>query len=286
MNSVSAMILDGRVVARAMRADTRQAAERVTAQRGRSPALAVLHPTDDAAARSYVRALVRAATDVGITCRIVPLAADTTRAQVLAQLAQLNGDPQIDGIMVQTPLPVGCDAAEVSRAVAASKDVDGVSPWNAGELSHGRAALLPATPAGGMALLRHYQIPLVGRHAVVIGRSAVVGRPMALLLSHAHATVTLAHSRTANLAALVRCADIVVSATGRAGIITGEMVRPGAVVVDFGINVLADGTIVGDVDFAAVSTHAAAITPVPGGTGPMTTAIVLQQVVDAAAGAA
>jgi methylenetetrahydrofolate dehydrogenase (NADP+)/methenyltetrahydrofolate cyclohydrolase len=281
-----AMILDGRVVARAMRSDTRQAAERVTMQRGRNPALAVLHPAGDAAARSYVRALARAAADVGITCRVVPLAAEATREHVLEQLVQLNHDPQIDGILVQTPLPADCDGAEVSRTIVATKDVDGISPWNAGELSHGRATLLPATPAGGMALLRHYQIPLAGRHAVVVGRSAVVGRPMALLLSHAHATVTLAHSRTTDLAALVRSADIVVSATGRAGIITGEMVRPGAVVVDFGINVLPDGTIVGDVDVAAVSAHAAAITPVPGGTGPMTTAVILQQVVDVAAGTA
>lgn len=194
-------------------------------------------------------------------------------------IAAHNNDATVDGILLQLPLPAALDAAAAIMAIDYRKDVDGVHPINAGLLAQGRAALIPNTPAGGMALLQHYQIPLRGKRAAVVGRSAIVGRPMALLLVQADATVTVCHSRTTDLAATLRECAIVCVAAGQPGLLTAEMIRPGAVVIDFGTNVTADGALVGDVDFAPVAEVAAAITPVPGGTGPVTNAMLLRNLI-------
>jgi methylenetetrahydrofolate dehydrogenase (NADP+)/methenyltetrahydrofolate cyclohydrolase len=207
---------------------------------------------------------------------LVSLPADVSQAQLNQTVRELSDDEAVHGIIIQMPLPKGLDAEAVVAQLDPRKDIDGIHPENAGRLANGQPRFVPATPAGGMALLRHYGIEVAGKQAVVVGRSAVVGRPMAWLLLQADATVTIAHSRSRDLAAIVRTADIVVAAVGRAELIRGEMVKPGAVVIDFGINVRADGSLVGDVAYAEVAAHAGAITPVPGGTGPMTNVQLLE----------
>jgi methylenetetrahydrofolate dehydrogenase (NADP+)/methenyltetrahydrofolate cyclohydrolase len=201
-----------------------------------------------------------------------------------ATVRELSADSAISGILLQLPLPAGLQSAGAIAQLDPRKDVDGVHPISAGLLAQGLPCLVPNTPAGGMELLRRNNIPIAGKRALVVGRSNIVGKPMALLLLQEHATVTIAHSRTPDLASVVHEADIVVAAVGRAGLITGAMLRPGAVVIDFGINVLGDGTIVGDVDFASAAEVAGAITPVPGGTGPVTNVMLLRNVLRAAQG--
>jgi methylenetetrahydrofolate dehydrogenase (NADP+)/methenyltetrahydrofolate cyclohydrolase len=223
----------------------------------------------------------RSCGQVGIGFTLHHLAAPS-EDEIVGLVAQLSDDPNVDGIMVQEPLPAGVSRERVIAALAPDKDVDGVHPLNAGRLMQDAGDyFVPATPAGGIELLERYQVPIRGQRAVVVGRSNVVGRPMALLLLHRHATVTICHSRTADLAEECRRADILVAATGRAGLITADMVREGAVVVDFGVNFV-DGKMVGDVDFEAVSEKASLITPVPGGTGPMTNMMLMQNVLKAA----
>jgi methylenetetrahydrofolate dehydrogenase (NADP+)/methenyltetrahydrofolate cyclohydrolase len=197
-------------------------------------------------------------------------------------VAELSDDERVDGVLLQMPLPKGLDAASAIARLDPRKDVDGVHPTSAGLLAQGRPCLLPNTPAGGMELLRRAGIGLVGKRAVVVGRSNIVGKPMALLLLQEHATVTIAHSRTPDLAAVLREADVVAAAVGKPGLITGAMLRPGAAVIDFGINVLDDGAVVGDVDFASAAEVAGAITPVPGGAGPVTNVMLLRNVLHAA----
>ena len=277
----SATILDGRALAQELRAALIPAVADFSAQHA-APRLAVIQVAGNSASDRYVRSIEKLCAAVGIGFQLSLLPATASQAELLVSIATLNGEPSVDGLLLQLPLPAGLDAQAAILAIDYHKDVDGVHPLNAGLLAQGQTAFIPNTPAGGMELLRHFKIPLAGRRAAVIGRSAIVGRPMAALLTAADATVTLCHSRTADLGALLRESEIVCVAAGRAGLVSAEMIRPGAVVIDFGTNVRADGSLVGDVDFAAVSQVASAITPVPGGTGPVTNIMLLRNVLRAA----
>ena len=248
---------------------------------GLSPRLATVIVGADPASQMYIRMKHRACEQVGIGSVGMELAGDATTEQVLHTVAQLNNDPDIDGILIQLPLPKQVDSERVIAAVHPKKDVDGFHPFNLGLLFSGRPRFVPCTPQGIMTLLAEYRIEIAGTRAVVVGRSIDVGRPMSALLTNADATVTLCHSKTKNLAGEIRQADILVSAIGKAHFITREMVKPGAVVIDVGINQL-NGKLVGDVDFAAVTTIASAITPVPGGVGPMTIATLMENTYRAA----
>ncbi len=277
------LILDGRSVAAALRDELRAEVARLESERGIRPRLDVVQVEGDAASAWYVGAIGRACKQVGISMQLALLAADAGQAEAIDTLRRLNAQPETHGIIVQTPLPAAIDTAAVMGALDPAKDVDGQHPLNLGRLAQGLPAPIPNTPAGGMELLRRYGVELSGKRAVVVGRSNVVGKPMALLLLAANATVTIAHSRTANLAAVIGEADIVAVAVGRPRMVTGAMLKPGAVVVDFGINEV-DGGVVGDVDYESAAAVAGAITPVPGGTGPVTNMMLLKNVVQAAKG--
>ena len=250
---------------------------------GRPPGLAVIMVGDNPASAAYVRNKEKACDRVGITSFGQHLAADTTAETLMALIHQLNQDDRVDGILVQLPLPNHLDPVPLLHAIAPDKDADGLHPLNMGSLVRGEPGLRSCTPAGVMRLLAEYDIDLSGRHAVVVGRSILVGKPLALMLLEANATVTVAHSRTADLAAVTRQADILIAAVGRPNFITRDMVRPGSVVIDVGINRVVDagGTarLCGDVDFVGVQELTTAITPVPGGVGPMTVAMLLQNTV-------
>jgi methylenetetrahydrofolate dehydrogenase (NADP+)/methenyltetrahydrofolate cyclohydrolase len=248
---------------------------------GLYPRLATVIVGEDPASQMYVRMKHRACEQVGIGSVGIALAHDATTEQVLKAVAQLNADADINGILIQLPLPKQVDTERVIASVSPDKDVDGFHPFNLGLLFSGRPRFAPCTPKGIMTLLSEYKIEIAGTRAVVIGRSIDVGRPMSALLMNADATVTVCHSKTKNLTEEIRKADILVSAVGKAHFITGEMVKPGAVVIDVGINQL-NGKMVGDVDFAAVKDIASAITPVPGGVGPMTIATLMENTFRAA----
>lgn len=275
---MSARIIGGRALAATMRAAL---AERV-AGLGFRPGLAVVLAGEDAASAVYVRNKDRAAKSAGLNSTTIRLSDDVTEAELLRLIAGLNADPAVDGILVQLPLPPQIRKQAVIEAVDPAKDVDGFHPLNVGRLAGGQPALVPCTPLGVMKLLASAGTAIQGARALVLGRSGIVGRPMAMLLTNADATVTVAHSRTRDLAAECRRADILVAAAGRAEMVRGDWVAPGAVVIDVGINRLADGRLVGDVAFAECVGHAAAITPVPGGVGPMTIACLLENTVEAA----
>jgi methylenetetrahydrofolate dehydrogenase (NADP+) / methenyltetrahydrofolate cyclohydrolase len=279
---MSATILDGRALANTLREELRADIKRFIATAGVAPALAVVQVAGDPASERYVRAIRKGCDNAGIVFVERVLPPETNQAALEATVAELSGDDYVDGILLQMPLPKGLVADSAIARFDPRKDVDGVHPTSAGLLAQGQPCLVPNTPAGGMELLRRNNIQLVGKRAVVVGRSNIVGKPMALLLLQEHATVTIAHSRTPDLAALLREADVVVAAVGKAGVITGVMLRPGATVIDFGINVLDDGSVVGDVDFASAVEVAGAITPVPGGTGPVTNVMLLRNVLQAA----
>ena len=247
---------------------------------GLYPHLATVIVGSDPASKMYVRMKHRACEQVGIGSVGIELPEDATTAMVLEAVMRLNRDPDIDGILVQLPLPKQVDAERVIEAIRPEKDVDGYHPENLGLLFSGKPRFTSCTPTGIMTLLKEYKIPIAGARAVVVGRSIDVGRPMAALLLNADATVTICHSRTKNLAEELQRADILVSAIGKAHFIQPEMVKPGAVVIDVGINHL-DGKLVGDVDYATVSGIASAITPVPGGVGPMTIALLLRNTLTA-----
>lgn len=246
-----------------------------------SPTLATVIVGDDPASHMYVRMKHRACEQVGINSVNVTLPADTTTKTVLDRIRQLNEDPDIDGILVQLPLPEGIDTESVIASINPEKDVDGFHPLNMGRLMTGLPGPRPCTPKGIMTLLSEYNIPTAGKRAVIVGRSVDVGRPIGLLLLHADATVTICHSKTENLAEITRQADILVSAAGRAGIITADMVKPGASVIDVGTNQV-NGKLCGDVSFSEVEKIAGAITPVPGGVGPMTIASLMENTADIA----
>ncbi len=275
---MSARIIDGRAVAAALRA---RLAEQIATLPFR-PGLAVVLVGDDPASAIYVRGKDRVATAAGIAARTIRLPSDVSEEALIAQIARLNADPDVDGILVQLPLPPQIVSQAVIEAIDPDKDVDGFHPLNAGRLASGYPGLVPCTPAGVMRLLAEAAIPLEGARALVLGRSGIVGRPMAMLLLAAHATVTIAHSRTRDLAAECRRADLIVAAAGRPELVRGEWISPGATVIDVGVNRLADGRLVGDVAFAEAVRVAGAITPVPGGVGPMTIACLLENTVIAA----
>jgi methylenetetrahydrofolate dehydrogenase (NADP+) / methenyltetrahydrofolate cyclohydrolase len=249
---------------------------------GPRPRLAVVAATDDEASLWYVRSIAKAAEGVGIAADLVDLGPAARPEQIRETLARLSGDPGVHGLMLQTPLPDGASAQQLAAAIDPRKDVDGASPLSLGRLAAGLPAFVPATAAAVMALLDHYGVELEGRRAVVVGRSTVVGKPLAHLLLDRHATVTVCHSRTRDLASVTATAEILVAAVGRAGLIGAGHVAPGAVVIDVGTNPTDDGGLAGDVDFDAVAGHAAALTPVPGGVGPVTTALLLRHTARAA----
>lgn len=278
---MTAKILDGKSLAATVRAGVKEKVMQLS-QRGLRPGLAVVLAGNDPASRVYVRNKVRACEETGVFSRLIELPAAVTQDELLACVAKLNSDAAIHGILVQLPLPKHLDAARVLESVSPAKDVDGFHESNLGALLAGRPRLVPCTPAGVMRLLEHAGVPLAGRSAVVIGRSTIVGKPLALLLLQKDATVTICHSRSSDLAAIAKQADILVAAVGRAKLVTAEMVKPGACVVDVGVNRLPDGALVGDVDFAEVARIAGWITPVPGGVGPMTIAMLLENCLGAA----
>ncbi|MFM7403988.1 MAG: bifunctional methylenetetrahydrofolate dehydrogenase/methenyltetrahydrofolate cyclohydrolase FolD [Erythrobacter sp.] len=280
--------IDGKGFAEGLRARIGTAAAEFAKASGRRPGLAVVLVGDDAASQVYVGAKAKACEEAGIASFEHRLPPTTSAAALLALIEQLNGDPQVDGILVQLPLPAGLDEQAVIAAIDPDKDVDGFHVINAGRLSVGQPGFVPCTPLGCLMLLQDRLGDLSGLEAVVLGRSNIVGKPMAQLLTDAHATVTIAHSRTRNLPEVVRRADIVVAAVGRAEMVRGDWIKPGATVIDVGINRLppeagkAKGRLVGDVAFAEALEVAGAITPVPGGVGPMTIAVLLRNTLVAA----
>jgi methylenetetrahydrofolate dehydrogenase (NADP+) / methenyltetrahydrofolate cyclohydrolase len=270
--------LSGRELAKEVRAAVAaRAAEQ--AKDGRQPRLAVVTANDDGGSAAYVRSISAAAAREGIACDVVRT---TTATGITATLTSLADDPEVHGIILQTPLPEGASLAALATLIPVQKDVDGASPESIGRLVAGLPAFAPATAEAVLALLDHYGVELRGRHAVVVGRSVVVGKPAAHLLLDRHATVTICHSRTADLAAITRQADVLVAAAGRAGLIGPWHVSPGTTVIDVGTNATPEGGLAGDVD-PTVAGVAAALTPVPGGVGPVTTALLLRHVVEAAA---
>jgi methylenetetrahydrofolate dehydrogenase (NADP+)/methenyltetrahydrofolate cyclohydrolase len=275
---MTARLIDGKAVAAELR---RSIAARVATLDFR-PGLRVVRVGEDPASGVYVRNKDKAAQEVGFDSATLHLPATTTEAELLAVVARLNADPEVDGILVQLPLPPQIRADRVISAVLPEKDVDGFHPLNAGRLASGQPGLVPCTPKGAMHLLRAAGASLPGARAVVLGRSNIVGRPMAQLLLAADCTVTIVHSRTRDLPVECRRAEILIAAVGRAEMVRGDWVTEGATVIDVGINRLPDGRLVGDVDFAGASMRAEAITPVPGGVGPMTIACLLENTLEAA----
>ena len=277
---MTAQVIDGNALSRQLRAEVAQRAAALTA-RGHQPGLAVILVGDDPASAVYVRNKVKACEDSGVRSVFEKYDASLTEAALLERIAALNADPTVHGILVQMPLPKHIDPHKVIEAIATTKDVDGYSVLSAGELMAGLEGFRPCTPYGCMKLIESTGVSLKGKHAVVIGRSNTVGKPMALLLQ-ANATVTICHSGTPDLGYHTRQADVVVAAVGRRNTLTGDMVKPGAIVIDVGINRNDEGKLCGDVDYASVSPVASHITPVPGGVGPMTITMLLVNTLEAA----
>lgn len=278
---MSAQILDGKALAAEIRSEVKTQVAAL-AEKGVSTALAVILVGDDSASQVYVRNKIKACADTGIRSLEFRMPAETTQQQLLAKIAELNADENVDGILVQLPLPKQINADAVISAIAPAKDVDGFHVANAGALVTGKQGFVPCTPFGVMRLIEKSGVNPRGKSAVIVGRSNIVGKPMALLLLAADATVTVAHSRTPDLSVVTRNADILVAAVGRAKLIKADMVKPGAVVIDVGMNRDETGKLCGDVDFAEVKEIAGSITPVPGGVGPMTIAMLMQNTVLAA----
>lgn len=275
------MILDGKAIAQDVRQRIRKESD-VLRGKGVTAGLAAVLVGEDPASAIYVRNKRKACDAVGIYSDGHQLPQETTQQQLLDLVDRLNRDPRIHGILIQLPLPDHLDTQQILRAVSPAKDVDGLHPYNVGRLMMGQPDFVPCTPSGVIAILDYHQIPIEGRTAVVVGRSNLVGRPLAMLLMHRHATVTICHSRTRDLPEVCRRADILVAAMGKPRFIRKEMVREGAVVIDVGINRLPDGKLVGDVDYEAVFPTAGWITPVPGGVGPMTITMLLQNTLQSA----
>ena len=276
-------LLSGRELAADIRAGTAAAAAELAAT-GRPPRLTVVVATDDKATAWYVRSIASAAAKAGIGCEVEDLGPQATAAGIEAQLRALSQDPTVDGVILQTPLPGGARLAELAAAIDPAKDVDGANPVSLGRLMTGLPTFAPATAEAVLRLLDHHQVPLEGRRAVVVGRSAVVGKPVTHLLLDRNATVTICHSRTRDLAAVTAEAEVLVVAAGRIGMIGPDYVAPGATVIDVGTNATPDGGLAGDVD-PKVAEVAGGLTPVPGGVGPVTTALLLRHVTDAATAA-
>ena len=282
---MSAKIIDGSAMARGLLGELQGRAAEL-ARQGRPAGLAVLLVGDDPASAVYVRSKSRACHDSGVQTFDARLPSDTSEQELLRRIDGLNADPRVNGILVQLPLPGHMDAMRVMQRIDPAKDVDGFNWRNLGALLDGHTLLAPCTPSGVMIMLERAGVPIAGRHAVVIGRSSIVGKPAALMLLERNATVTVCHSRTTDLAAYTRDADILIAAVGRPRMIGAEMIKPGAAVIDVGINRTAEGKLCGDVDFEPVRERAGWVTPVPGGVGPMTVAMVIANVVTAAERAA
>ena len=273
-----AKILDGKSLAASIRLDLKQKVDAL-ARRGVRPGLAVILAGDDSASKVYVRNKTRACEEVGVRSQQIDYPASVTQEELITRISKLNVDPAVHGILIQLPLPKHIDSARVLAAVTPEKDVDGFHESNLGALLAGRPRVVPCTPAGVMRLLEHAGVTLAGKHAIVIGRSNIVGKPVALLLLQKDATVTICHSKSKNIEMETKRADILIAAVGRAKLVTAAMVKPGACVIDVGVNRLSDGKLAGDVDFDAVKEVAGWITPVPGGVGPMTIAMLLENCV-------
>lgn len=279
---MTAQLIDGAALAKEKLSQLKQIVTSLQA-RGVTPGLATVQVGDDPASRIYVRNKVRACTEVGVASIHREMPGTSSEQDVLQLLNALNHDPKVHGIIVQLPVPKHLDARRLSQAIAVEKDVDGFNWQNLGALVEGAPGILPCTPRAAMVMLDSANIPIEGRHAVVVGRSNIVGKPVALLLIGRGATVTVCNSRTPDLGAITRQADILVVATGKAALVTGSMVKPGAAVIDVGINRLPSGKIAGDVAFDEAKEIAGWITPVPGGVGPMTVAMLVENTVNAAA---
>ncbi len=273
-----AVRIDGKALAAQVKEQVRREVETLS----RQPGLAVILVGDNPASQVYVRGKESDCAECGIRSFSHRLPAQTSQKELLELVEQLNQDAAVDGILCQLPLPEGLNEDQVIHAIAPDKDVDCFHPFNVGQMSIGAPTFLPCTPAGVMEMLRAYEIPVAGKRCVVLGRSNIVGKPMAMLLTQADGTVTVCHSRTPDLAALTREADILVAAVGRVGLVTADMVRPGAVVIDVAMNRNADGKLCGDVVFDEVEAKASYITPVPGGVGPMTRAMLMRNILTAA----
>jgi methylenetetrahydrofolate dehydrogenase (NADP+)/methenyltetrahydrofolate cyclohydrolase len=280
--SMPAQILDGKSLAAATRAALKHKVEALV-QRGVRPGLTVIIAGDDPASKVYVRNKTLAAEEIGVRSKLFQFNKDVSEAEILQCVATLNDNREVHGILVQLPLPRHIDSARVLETIAPAKDVDGFHQANLGSLMAGRPGVVPCTPLGCMRLIEHSGMQIEGHHAVVIGRSNIVGKPVAMLLLQKHATVTICHSKTPNIEAITKQADILVAAVGRAKLVTARMVKPGACVIDVGINRLPDGKLAGDVDYDSVKEVAGWITPVPGGVGPMTIAMLLENCLNAAA---
>ena len=278
---MTARIIDGKAISQEVRGEWKLRAEALMA-RGVTPGLAVIIVGEDPASKVYVGNKIKACAELGIYSRHIELPADTSEATLLEQIAKLNADPKIHGFLVQLPVPKHIDGNKVLLAISPDKDVDGFHPMNVGELVTGTPKFQPCTPYGVMKLLEKSGVAIEGKHAVVVGRSNIVGKPMALMLLQKNATVTICTSKTVDLAKFTRDADILVVATGKAQMITGDMIKPGAAVIDVGINRLSNGKLAGDVDFDSAKEIAGWITPVPGGVGPMTIAMLVASTVMAA----
>ena len=275
-------IIDGKRISDSLKEQMKAQVAALEQQYGRRPGLAVIIVGENPASQVYVRNKVRAAEYVGLRSVQITLPEETPEADLLAQIRTLNADPAIDGILVQLPLPKHIDEEKVIDAIALEKDADGFHPGNVGALWLGKPCAIPCTPKGCLELIRSTGVEIRGALAVVIGRSNIVGKPMAKLLLDEHATVVMAHSRTRDLGALTRQADIIVAAVGKRNVVTADMVKPGAVVIDVGINRLPDGKLCGDADFEPIAAIASAITPVPGGVGPMTITMLMKNTLAAA----
>lgn len=279
---MSGQIIDGTAIAAKLRGEVAARALELRAG-GVNPTLAVVLVGDDPASAVYVKSKTKAAREANVDVRDHKLPATTSQAELMALVAQLVADPAVDGILVQLPLPAHLDTEAVIRSIDPKKDVDGLHPMSLGYLAQGRPGFVPCTPKGCMRLLKEVGAELTGARAVVLGRSVLVGKPIALLLQNANATVTMCHSKTRDLSGEVSRADIVVAAIGRPAFVRGEWIKDGAIVLDVGINRLPDGKLVGDVDFAGAMARASHVTPVPKGVGPMTIACLLENTVESAA---
>ena len=277
-----AEIISGKVVSEKLRLELKDSISKFILESGHTPGLAVVLVGDNPASQVYVRNKHKACLEVGINSYEINLPAETTEEKLLSVIDELNSDSSVDGILVQLPLPKHIDEERVINRIAPQKDVDAFSPSNVGRIMIGNYTFLPCTPAGVMELLKHYNVAIEGKNCVVVGRSNIVGKPMAMLLLEKNGTVTVCHSRTQNIGEICRAADIIVVAVGRAGFLTADMVKPGAVVIDVGINRGDDGKLCGDVAFDEVEKVASYITPVPGGVGPMTITMLLKNTLSAA----
>ena len=280
-----AKIIDGKALAASIRRDLKQKVDALV-QRGVRPGLAVILAGDDPASKVYVSNKTRACEEVGVRSQQIDYPASVSQEELIARIRKLNADPAVHGILVQLPLPKQIDAARVLAEVAPEKDADGFHESNLGALLAGKPRIVPCTPLGCLRLIEHAGVQIAGRHAVVLGRSNIVGKPVAQLLLQKDATVTICHSKTRDLAEVCRQGDVLIAAVGRTKLVTAAMVKPGACVIDVGVNRLPDGKLAGDVDFDAVKETAGAITPVPGGVGPMTIAMLLENCVKSAEPAA